>query len=172
MTEIPPETACDGWDNSACEGTPLCPARCPRFIDSEGFPVPIKPFDETDMSRLMTMYMDLDEDQQTMGLPPVSRGAIETWLGSLTEEGWNLVALVEDRIVGHMGVAPATAHEPQFVVFVHQAYQNRGIGTELVKQLIAYAADREYEALRLNVTPDNEQAIKNLSECRLRDRRD
>lgn len=112
MTQTSPQNACDGWNNSACEGSSLCPPRCPRYIDTEGTAVVIRPLDEQETSLLIRMYEDLDKDHQTMGLPPETSDAIELWIRSLTEEGWNLVALVENRVVGHVGVAPAGAHEP------------------------------------------------------------
>jgi len=35
-------------------------------------------------------------------------------------------------------------------VFVHDDYQNRGIGTESIKQLVAYADEKDYETLSLD----------------------
>ena len=94
-----------------------------------------------------------------MGLPPANRDRLEQWLTKLTENGWNLVAVDDDRVVGHVGVVPASTEDPQFVIFVHDDYQNRGVGSELIKHLIASAADRGHEALQLDVAKENRRAI-------------
>lgn len=151
--------ACDCWDNAECVGTEYCPPRCPRFFDRTGEPLLIRPFEAGDVLTLVEMYATLDAESRTMGLPPTRRPAIEDWLDRLTENGWNLVAFDDGRAVGHVGVAPAGAEDPEFVVFVHQDYQGRGLGTELVKQTVAYAADGGYDALTLSVSKGNRRAI-------------
>jgi RimJ/RimL family protein N-acetyltransferase len=159
MAEPTESVSCDGWDNSECEGTAVCPPRCPRFVDTEGTPTHIRPLEDDDISSLVTMYEHVDWNNRTMGIPPQTRASIREWVESLSEEGWNLVVTIEDKIVGHIGVAPAEQPRPQFVVFVHQDYQGRGIGTELLKQLIAHTAAEDYEGLTLTASADNERAL-------------
>jgi RimJ/RimL family protein N-acetyltransferase len=102
------------------------------------------------------MYDDIDTTDGSLGVPPRSDDRLERWLSDLVENGWNLLALDGERVVGHVGIAPADADQPHLVIFVHPADQNRGIGTELLKHLIAYAADRSYDALALSVAADND----------------
>ncbi len=45
------------------------------------------------------------------------------------------------------------------MIFVDDDYQHRGIGTELLKHVVATAGDRDHGALRLTVTRDNRRAI-------------
>ncbi|ELY50916.1 GNAT family N-acetyltransferase [Natronolimnohabitans innermongolicus] len=149
--------ACRGWDNSNCEGTKHCPPRCPRYIDKTGTPVLIRPYEDDSLESLLAMYDAVETS--TMALPPSDPDARETWLRQLTADGWNLVAICDDRIVGHVAVAPASASEPEFVIFVHPDYQNRGIGTELLEHVVAHAADRNHEELHLNVARERKQAI-------------
>ena len=61
-------------------------------------------------------------------------------------------------MIGHIATTPLDDEEPHIVVFVHQAYQNRGLGTELIRQLIAHAADRDHDALVLTIAAENERA--------------
>jgi GNAT superfamily N-acetyltransferase len=151
------DTACTGWSNAACQGTPLCPPRCPRFLDRTGKPLLVSPLREEHLEALVTMYESIRS--RTHGLPPPSRGGIEQWLTHLTTTGWNLIALDREAVVGHIGVAPTGASDPSFVIFVRDDYHGRGIGTELVAQAIAHAAAEGYEALTLLVTKWNHPAI-------------
>lgn len=63
------------------------------------------------------------------------------------------------EVVGHVAAVPVDSAAPEFVIFVHQDHQNNAVGTELVKQLIAYADDRGHEGLTLEVSTGNESAI-------------
>ncbi|MFD1598555.1 GNAT family N-acetyltransferase [Halobellus rarus] len=153
------DSRCTYWDPSECTGTPFCPPRCPRFIDGEETPLLVRRYEDREFDAVVRMYEDLDPANRTMGLPPANRDRLEQWLTRLTENGWNLVAVDDDRVVGHVGVVPATTEDPQFVIFVHDDYQNRGVGSELIKHLIASAADRGHDALQLDVAKENRRAI-------------
>lgn len=159
MTSRRETDRCSYWDNAECVGTAHCPPRCPRFTDERGVPSLVRPYRVDDFEGLAAMYEDFDESVATMGLPPFTRSRIEDWITELTSDGWNLVALSNDRIVGHLAVTPASAVAPEFVVFVHTDFQNRGIGTELLAHLVAYADAGGHEALRLTVTNENRRAI-------------
>ncbi|MFA9418182.1 N-acetyltransferase family protein [Natrinema sp. HArc-T2] len=151
--------ACTAWDNGECEGTPHCPPRCPRFRDADGDAFIARCYRSSDRESLLTMYEEIDDYNRTMGLPPKGRSRLETWVDRLTTNGWNLVVVADDRIVGHTAVVPADSDSPEFIIFVHQDFQNSGIGSELIKQLIAYAKDKNHQALTLEVAKGNKQAI-------------
>lgn len=152
-------TACNAWDNSECRGTPYCPPRCPRFRGKDGTPLLVRPYESGDRNALVSMYADLDQYSRSMGLPPATVPKIDDWLERLLSNGWNLIALDGDQVIGHVAVVPADATAPEFLIFVHQAYQNDGVGTELIKQLVAYAADRDHSELTLEVSKGNKRAI-------------
>lgn len=151
--------SCRGWDNGECEGTPYCPPRCPRYVDGDGDAYVLRPYRPSDRSSLVDMYLQMDTDSRTLGLPPVTERRIQDWLDGLTRDGWSLVANRDDRIVGHVGVTPASESEPHLVVFVHQDWRNRGIGSQLLRQMIAYADEWGHDGLALTVTGDNRRAI-------------
>ncbi len=94
-----------------------------------------------------------------MGVPPTDRPRIESWIERLLADGWNLVAVADSIVIGHVVVIPADSETPQFLIFVDDEYQNRGIGTELIKQLIAYADEHDHERLTLDVSTGNDRAI-------------
>lgn len=114
---------------------------------------------ERTLRALLRMYDGFDVTSQTLGLPPNGRAATRRWLERLTDDGWNLLAWDGEAVVGHVGVVPADEDEPELVVFVHPDYQGRGLGTELVRQAVAYAAAGRAEALRLSVAEHNRGAI-------------
>lgn len=151
--------ACTAWDNSDCRGTPYCPPRCPRFEGKDGTPYVARPLQDGERAALVEMYAELDRFSRANGLPPVTVSKIESWLDRLLENGWNLVVSDGGNVVGHVAVVPAESAEPELVIFVHQDHQNNAVGTELVKQVVAYAADRNHEGLTLEVATGNERAI-------------
>lgn len=154
------DAACNAWSAAECTGTPHCPPRCPRFTDAEGNALLVRPYRSAHLRDLVAMYDDLDGYSRTLGLPPATASQIEDWLTHLVSDGWNLVATAGGRVVGHLAVVPADAAVPKFVVFVHQDYQNRGIGTELVKQAVARADDMDYDGIKGYVSAGNRRALR------------
>lgn len=148
---------CEGWDNSGCEGTEHCPPRCPRYVDDEGDAFLIRPYREDAFEALLEMYEAVESS--TMTLPPDDPDERRAWLSRLDAEGWNLIATRGDDVVGHVAVVPAGAADPEFVIFVHPSYRNRGIGTELLEHVVARAADRDHDELHLNVSRERRRAI-------------
>ncbi|QIO24956.1 GNAT family N-acetyltransferase [Haloarcula sp. JP-L23] len=153
------DSVCTGWDNSSCEGTKHCPPRCPRFVDKEGVPRIARRFEPADFDAIVDMYNDLDSYSRTQGIPPATRSQIESWVSSLVERGLNLVVEDNIRIIGHAAAVPASASAPELVIFLHQSVRNRGIGSELLKHLIAHADDQDRDGLTLNVSCGNNRAI-------------
>ncbi len=151
---------CTPWDPTDCAGTVGCPPRCPRFVDRRGVALLVEPLSERHLAGLVSMYEGYSDRHRSMGLPPRSRPAIESWLAELREHGSNFLARDGDRIVGHAAYTPTTDEEPEFVVFVDPDYHDRGIGTELCRQLVAHAAEGGYEALTLDVDAANRRAIR------------
>ena len=153
------ELACDGWDSSQCVGTPYCPPRCPRFTDRNSSTVLVRPHQPADLAELVEMYRDFDPADRTMGLPPATETQLRGWLDRFVDDGWSLVAEVDSTVVGHAGVTPGDAVAPHLVVFFADEAQGRGIGSELIRQLVAYAAERGHETLVLTVEAGNDAAI-------------
>lgn len=149
--------ACGAWDNAECEGTELCPPRCPRFVDATGAPLLVRPYRPESYEGLLEMYDAVET--LTMGLPPLERAERERWLSRLASDGWNLLATDGEEVVGHVAVTPTDAPDPELVIFVHPAYRGRGVGTELLSQTIAYAASNAHDELTLSVAADRDRVV-------------
>ena len=149
----------DGWNSSQCRGTEGCQARCPRFVDKKGASWTLRAAREADADRLAEMYADISAADRAQGLPPVADHRRRSWVETLLEEGHNIVAEGPDRLVGHVVYTPVDEAQPELAVFVHPEFHNRGIGTELCKQIVAAAADAGREALELHVERHNRAAI-------------
>ncbi|MEY7851990.1 N-acetyltransferase family protein [Natrarchaeobius sp. A-rgal3] len=154
-----PTDTCPAWDATRCDGTPRCPPRCPRFVDEQGDPMLVEPLTSTRLDDLVDVYDAYPERHRSMGLPPIGRERIETWLERLVERGTALVAVNDGRVVGHAAYAPSSSAEAHMVVFVDPAFHGRGIGTELCRHVVATAADAGHDALLLDVGGENERAL-------------
>jgi GNAT superfamily N-acetyltransferase len=158
MTPDTASVACDGWDGSECEGTPHCPPRCPRFVDKEGARWTIRPAVDADEPFLAEMYERFDRTDRAQGLPPVSRNRCAEWIRSMLTEGNNVVAERDGELFGHAMYTPTDAPVPELAVFVHPAAQDRGVGTELCRHVIANAAAAGREGIELHVETGNRVA--------------
>ncbi len=156
--------ACNGWDNADCEGTPYCPPRCPRFEGTEGRPLLVRPYRPEDRRALTELYDGVDEQGQSADLPLAAIVRTDAWIDRVTSEGWNLVAFDGDRVVGHAAIAPDDSADPAVQIYVDQAERNRGIDSELVKQVIAYA-DGQHRKLTVDLSAANEGVGAVYREC-------
>jgi len=158
MTPDTASAACDGWDGSECEGTPHCPPRCPRFVDKEGARWTIRPATDADEPFLAEMYERFGRPHRAQGLPPVSRRRRVDWIRSMLSEGNNVVAERDGELFGHAMYTPTDADTPELAVFVHPDAQDRGVGTELCRHVIANAAAAGRDGIELHVETGNRPA--------------
>lgn len=148
-----------GWDHTKCTGTTGCPARCPRFVDKTGTPMLIRPGADGALEALVDFYDDYPSRDRSMSLPPLTRPQIESWVERLSRRGRSILAHHDGQLVGHVAYVRTDEGEPELIVFIDSDYQNRGLGTELCRQVMAHAADDGHPALRLHVDEDNERAL-------------
>jgi RimJ/RimL family protein N-acetyltransferase len=115
---------------------------------------------EQDYPSLKEMYRRFEPKEGSQGLPPRLEHKIEEWLGYVVHEGINLLALMEDKVVGH---AALFEMEPgrscEYLVFVHQDYQDRGIGTALTQVTQELAQEMGCSQIWLTVEARNFKAV-------------
>lgn len=81
-----------------------------------------------------------------------------------SEKGIYLVAEHDGKIVGHAFLEPlhlqSICHVAELSICVHHGWQGKGIGTALIKELIAWAKQsKTIEKIELNVRASNSRAI-------------
>ncbi|WP_418279817.1 N-acetyltransferase family protein [Halorubrum sp. DTA98] len=153
------ELACTGWDSGDCQGTPLCPPRCPRFLDKHETALTVRRGDEIALDDLLEMYDAFGPGERARGVPPVTEPQQRVWLDTLLSKGHNVVVEADGRAVGHAVFTPENRSDPELAVFVHPNVHDRGVGTELCKHVIADAAAAGHDELVLHVAPENRAAV-------------
>ncbi len=114
-----------------------------------------------DLSSLLDMYAVFSPKPASQGLPPADQGVCGKWIKELLETGENLAATKENRIIGHGALIPdLKGHSAEFVIFVHQAFRNLGIGSELSAAALQRARDLGFTSVWLTVAVTNFIAIK------------
>jgi GNAT superfamily N-acetyltransferase len=106
------------------------------------------------------MYETFSPELRCLGLPPTTRTGIEHWIDYLAENGIAFVAEKDGRIIGHAVLVPTEdGKEVDVTIFVHQDFQNRGIGQQLMKVVIDYSKKKGYKGMMLVTERTNKRAI-------------
>jgi len=120
-------------------------------------------FIPTDFDNMVAMFQSLSKEALRFGLPPYDRPRLERWITGLGE-GILLLAFDRDKVVGAAMVFGGTRARlkgvGQLVIYIHQDYQSRGLGTFLTKELLEGARRRGFHRVGLEVVADNAGAIK------------
>jgi RimJ/RimL family protein N-acetyltransferase len=129
----------------------------------DGRTVLIREFRIEDKEKLIEMYESLSDEAVRWGLPPYNRERIERgWLSNL-QNIIAVVALYENKIVGHAQVFkfPHARRKGtgDLVIYLHQNFLNVGLGTALLTKLIELAKKERLHRIGLHVIADNKQAI-------------
>lgn len=157
-------TAADRPDAALTSGIttrshPSRPPRLPRVVtDADGRTVLIDSYDETEFSALVRMYERFDPANRASGLPPVEEPHIRDWLDGVLG-GASMLAWHRDEVVGHAMCVPDNDDGHELAVFVHGAYHNAGIGSELVRTCLAHLRTIGSRRVWLTVDRWNEPAL-------------
>jgi ribosomal protein S18 acetylase RimI-like enzyme len=109
---------------------------------------------------LVEMYLDFDTGDRAQGIPPTDEESIREWLDVVTaEEALNVVARHDDRPVGHAMLVDGEDNSHELAIFVLQAYQGAGIGTELLETTLGAAQQEGLDRVWLSVERWNRAAI-------------
>ena len=131
--------------------------RPPREVtDREGRTLRIRRL--RDRENLVEMYRAFDPEDKAQGIPPSGESSIREWLDRITHEGSvNVVTRHDTGTVGHATFVGGEEYE--LAIFVLQAYQGAGVGTDLLRTALGAAAASGVEHVWLSVEHWNRAAI-------------
>jgi len=116
-----------------------------------------------DKEDLISMYASMSPEAVKWGLPPYDRARIEAWTSDLANS-IALIARLDQRIVGHLRLFRIPFERRKGVgemyIYLHQDFQNVGLGTVMMKKVIELAKERGFHRIGLTVVADNHRAIK------------
>lgn len=130
------------------------------FIDKTGARSTVRSFRPQDLKGLSRMYIQFEPKQLAQRLPPRTEEQIHRWINCLAHDGDNYVALVGRQIVGHTVLCNLQDGRAELAIFVHQNFQNRGIGTQLIQLAKRAAIEIGYKQIWISVESSNLQAIR------------
>ncbi len=141
-----------------CDKSPCGIVKC---FDKEGRLFEVEERRVDCLSELMRMYENFFPRAISQGLPPASDVNLKGWVCKLLDSGWNFVCRQEGTIVGHAAVLPDLEKaDGEYVVFVLQAYRNKGLGTVLTEMAMRKAGSEGLHTMWLTVEAFNFRAIK------------
>lgn len=109
------------------------------------------------------MYAELSKESLRWGMPPYNRERIDRFTTD-PENKIILLALDKERVVGHMQIGIATNVRfrgiGELFIYLHQDFQNIGLGTELMQEGLNQARARNLHRVELTVVADNHRGIR------------
>jgi RimJ/RimL family protein N-acetyltransferase len=115
---------------------------------------------EKDCEQIVEMYWHFEPKDSYQGIPPRTREKTTEWVQVILRDNMNLMARCGNQIIGHASLLQIRENDLcEYLIFVHQDYQNRGIGTKLTEAAKRCAADQGYQRIWLSVNLYNSRAI-------------
>ena len=130
------------------------------FNSRAGLTIEVVEFCEIPRDELLEMYDQFEPKRAAQGLPPVGRDRIVARLRHLERSAHNLLALWDDRVIGHAILCPMEQRRAKFAIFLHQDFRNQGIGTGLTEVTLEYARLKGLRNVWLSVEVNNRCAIR------------
>jgi RimJ/RimL family protein N-acetyltransferase len=130
--------------------------------DKRGSPFVIRLYqdDEKDYPAISELYRKFEPKELSQGLPPRLEHKRDEWLRYVVNEGINILAVMDGKVVGHAALFEMEREKScEYLVFIHQDYQNRGIGTALTQLMRELVREMGYSQIWLTVEARNFKAI-------------
>ena len=143
--------------------TDTLPAPAGRAADED---VVVRPARPKDAASFLEMYASVAAEGRLIRSEEVRhpvRDYRSRFRRSWTDEEAHIVAVVGDRVIGHVSLRrdehPVTRHVATLGMAVAADRRGRGVGTRLLSEAIRWARSAGVLKLLLSVYPDNERAI-------------
>jgi two-component system, NtrC family, sensor kinase len=128
--------------------------------DKDGRTLHVGLVGERGLMRLLSFYESFEPKGAFEGLPPKRRRDRRRWVMGLVG-GWrNFLILDGDRVAGHLGVSLGESDLEEVILFVHQDYRGKGIGTQALRHIRTLLEQAGCRRLWLTVENTNMPAIR------------
>lgn len=146
-----------------------CTVGClPRnIVSKQGERVCLEFLEKDRHSKLLAMYLAYQPRNCFQGLPPVRDEVCAKWVEGMICDGVSIVAVpaCDKAVVGHVAIFPVNRRKCELLVVVAPAFQNQGIGTELVRSAAELAHERGFRQVWLPVDATNGRARRVYEKC-------
>lgn len=129
------------------------------YEDKTGEIILVTFFVPEERENLIKMYEEYNPERRCCGLPPVNRKGIEMWIDRLHSNGYGFIAKLGDKVIGHIAAVPS-GEEAEFAIFIHQDYEDRGIGSELIRFASKFLKEKGIKRLKAITERTNRRAIE------------
>lgn len=138
------------------------------FTDKNGMKIEFRPCQSDDTEMLWEMFSTLSKNSISNLIPPFTRKRIENWTSKIDYEKVLVIVAVIEKENKKQIIADASLmfnsnedskHKAQLGIAVHDKYQNKGIGTALLKHLLNIAKMKKLKKIWLEVVTNNNIAI-------------
>jgi PAS domain S-box-containing protein len=131
---------------------------CIRDKDGRGLHVVLA--GDKALMRLLAFYESFEPKGAYEGLPPLRKRDRRRWVMGIVG-GWrNYLILDGDRVVGHAGVTVGGSDLEEIILFLHQDYRCKGIGTQALRHIWTLLEQEGWRRLWLTVENTNLPAIR------------
>ena len=143
------------------------------FSLDDGTTVSFKEETPEDLEAVWELYSTLSSESRKT-LPLFNRELIEFWSKSLPDYTFKPVLVSVDegdgeRVIGRASLthdaSPSSKHRAELGIVVHDDYQGRGVGSNLVLFMVHVARSKGLRKLTLDVFADNQRAVHVFEGC-------
>ena len=130
-------------------------------VDKAGTPFEVAECGSDDYCALLKMYDQFSRMGGSQGLPPPKKEIRHQWVERLLAQAMNFAAIHGGEIVGHSAlILDMEKNDGEYIIFVSEAFRNRGVGTELTAIALKKARELGLDLIWLTVESFNFRAIK------------
>ena len=132
----------------------------------DGTAITLRPLGEGDADALLEMFKRIPQaDLAYLREDVTDRKLIDRWVKSVDiERVFPLIAVSGDRIVGdttlHRSKAGASRHIGEIRIVIDQEYRKKGLGTVMIRELIATASRWGLEKVIAELVSEEQAAVK------------
>ena len=140
-----------------------------RFDDEAGREIAVRTYEKAvpeddaegteEFGAIVEMYVAFDPADRAQGIPPARESQVREWLGTILDEGYDVLAWHGEECVGHATLVPDGEDAYELAIFVLDEYQRAGIGSQLMEGLLGHGQEQSAERVWLTVERWNDVAM-------------